>query len=76
MLNIFINNHIFHCFVAEHTVPGSERRLLLDTVDRDEVDDLDDPPTPVCYYIVAGNERGYFNIEPLSHLITVSCTVS
>ncbi|XP_073991281.1 cadherin 88C isoform X3 [Rhodnius prolixus] len=54
---------------TEHAVPGSERRQIIETVDRDEVDDLDDPPTPVCYYIIAGNENNYFNIEPLSHQI-------
>lgn len=45
---------------------------MAETVDRDEVDELDDPRTPVCYFIVAGNDHGYFNIEPLSHEITVS----
>jgi hypothetical protein len=40
-------------------------------VDRDEVDDLDDPPTPVCYFIVGGNEDEYFAIEPLRHEIMV-----
>lgn len=58
---------------AEHAKPGSERRHIVDTVDRDELDDLDDPPAPVCYYIVSGNDEGIFNIEPLSHQITV-CT--
>ncbi|XP_054269612.1 cadherin-23-like [Macrosteles quadrilineatus] len=57
---------------TEHTAPGRERRLLAETVDRDEVDELDDPRTPVCYFIVAGNDHGYFNIEPLSHEITVT----
>ncbi|XP_046672662.1 cadherin-23 isoform X2 [Homalodisca vitripennis] len=57
---------------TEHIAPGKERRLLPETVDRDEVDDLDDPRTPVCYFIVAGNDEGFFNIEPLSHEITVA----
>ena len=57
---------------TEHSEPGSERRRLIDTVDRDEVDDLDDPPTPVCYFIVGGNEDEYFAIEPLRHEIMVS----
>lgn len=57
---------------TEHVQPGRERRLLAETIDRDEVDELDDPRTPVCYFIVAGNDEGYFNIEPLSHEVTVS----
>ena len=57
---------------TEHSEPGSERRRLIDTADRDEVDDLDDPPTPVCYFIVGGNEDEYFAIEPLRHEIMVS----
>jgi hypothetical protein len=60
------------CVTAEHSEPGLERRRLIDTVDRDEVDDLDDPPTPVCYFIVGGNEDEYFAIEPLRHDIMVS----
>ena len=58
--------------IAEHSELGLERRRLIDTVDRDEVDDLDDPPTPVCYFIVGGNEDEYFTIEPLRHEIMVS----
>jgi hypothetical protein len=59
------------CIIAEHSEPGMERQKLIDTVHRDEVDDLDDPPTPVCYFIVGGNENEYFAIEPLRHEITV-----
>jgi hypothetical protein len=57
---------------TEHSEPGAERRRLIDTVDRDEVDDLDDPPTPVCYFIVGGNDDENFAIEPLRHEIMVS----
>lgn len=60
------------CVTAEHSELGLERRRLIDTVDRDEVDELDDPPTPVCYFIVGGNEDEYFAIEPLRHEIMVS----
>lgn len=54
--------------------PGVEQWQLIDTVDqdRDDKDELDDPSSPVCYYIVSGNEQGYFSLEPLSHKITVS----
>ncbi|KAJ1522204.1 hypothetical protein ONE63_002512 [Megalurothrips usitatus] len=57
---------------TEHSPPGHERRILIDTVDRDEVDELDDPPTPVCYYIVAGNKDGLFALEPLRHELLVA----
>nr|CAD7406833.1 unnamed protein product [Timema cristinae] len=51
---------------------GMERRKIVDTVDRDEVDELDDPPTPVCYFIVGGNEGDFFTIEPLRHEVMVA----
>lgn len=57
---------------TEHTKPGIEKMKLPDTVDRDEVDDLDDAPSTVCYYIVYGNEDGLFKLDPESHIITVS----
>jgi hypothetical protein len=60
-----------NCVIAEHSEPGMERQKLIDTVNRDEVDDLDDPPTPVCYFIVGGNENECFAIEPLRHEIMV-----
>jgi hypothetical protein len=69
-LSLFIMS-LQKCVIAEHSEPGLERRKLIDTVNRDEVDDLDDPPTPVCYFIVGGNENGYFAIEPLRHEIMV-----
>lgn len=52
--------------------PGVERRQIIDTVDRDDVDYLDEPAPPVCYYIIAGNDDNNFEIEPISHQITVS----
>jgi hypothetical protein len=48
-----------------------ERKKLPDTVDRDEVDDLDDPPSMVCYFIVYGNEEGKFKLDPETHILTV-----
>lgn len=58
---------------SEGQKPGTEQWQLADTVDqdRDEIDELDDPPSPVCYYIISGNDDGYFALEPLSHKITV-----
>ncbi|XP_014258581.1 cadherin-23-like isoform X2 [Cimex lectularius] len=55
---------------TENMKPGIERRQIVETVDRDEIDDME-PPTPVCYYVIDGNEEGYFHLEPLSHEITV-----
>lgn len=59
-------------YCLEHERPGSEKVKLPDTVDRDEVDDLDDPPSTVCYFIVYGNEDNIFHLEPESHILTVS----
>lgn len=61
-------------FDIESQQPSVEQWQLVDTVDqdRDEIDDLDDPPSPVCYYIVSGNDDNYFTLEPLSHKITVN----
>lgn len=57
---------------TENKPAGVEPFELPSTVQRDEVDDLDDPPGVVCYFIVYGNENNIFHLEPLSHLITVS----
>lgn len=57
---------------TEHMEPGVERKKLPDTVDRDEVDDLDDPPTVVCYYIVYGDEENQFDLDPISHVLLVA----
>lgn len=60
---------------SEHSRPGMERVKLPDTVDRDEVDDLDDPPSLVCYYIVYGNDAGYFHLDPETHVLSVCKTL-
>lgn len=58
---------------TEHALPGSERRQIVETVDKDDIDmDEDDPLTPVCYYIVGGNEGNWFKIEPLTHQISAT----
>jgi hypothetical protein len=44
---------------------------LPDTIDRDEVDDLDDDPTTVCYFIVHGNEDGLFLLDRVTHVLSV-----
>lgn len=55
---------------TEQMKPGLERKKLPDTVDRDEVDDLDDPPSLVCYFIVYGNEKNYFHLDPETHVLS------
>ncbi|XP_054726430.1 cadherin-23 [Anastrepha obliqua] len=60
-----------HVNFTEHADPGSERVKLPDTIDKDEVDDLDDPPSSVCYFIVKGNEQGYFKLNPETHILSV-----
>lgn len=58
--------------LAEHVQPGVEKRKLPDTVDRDEVDDLDDDPSAVCYFIVHGNEGGLFDLDRVTHILSLS----
>lgn len=52
--------------------PGVEKRKLPDTVDREEVDDLDDDPSAVCYFIVEGNENGMFNLDRVTHILSLN----
>ncbi|KAK0092521.1 hypothetical protein PV326_001229 [Microctonus aethiopoides] len=66
---------IFSVAFTEEKLPGAESILLPETVDRDEVDDLDDPPTQVCYFIVGGNDDGYFSINIFDHKLTVNKTL-
>lgn len=56
----------------EHVQAGDEKRKLPDTVDREEVDDLDDDPSTVCYYIVDGNENGLFHLDRVTHILSVN----
>ncbi|CAG5108412.1 Similar to Cdh23: Cadherin-23 (Mus musculus) [Cotesia congregata] len=63
---------VFTVAFAEEQPPGSEIVDLPETIDRDEVDDLDDPPTQVCYFIVGGNNDGYFTLDPFSHKLTTA----
>jgi hypothetical protein len=73
LLTFFHILFVFSFFLAaEHVQPGMEKRKLPDTVDRDEVDDLDDDPTTVCYFIVGGNENGVFELDRAKHILTIS----
>lgn len=62
---------IFNVNFTEEQPPGSENVLLPETIDRDEVDDLDDPPTQVCYFIVDGNAEELFVLDVYKHELTV-----
>ncbi|BFF92829.1 cadherin-23 [Drosophila madeirensis] len=68
----FIVNEISINF-TEHSDPGAERIKLPDTIDKDqlELDDPEETPSQVCYFIVRGNEAGYFRLDPESHILTV-----
>lgn len=46
--------------------------LLPETFDNDDVDDLDDPPIQVCYFIVGGNDDGLFVLDIYKHELGVS----
>ncbi|XP_053979716.1 cadherin-23 [Hylaeus volcanicus] len=63
---------IFNTNFTEEQLPGSEMVLLPQTVDRDEVDDLDDPPVQVCYFIVGGNDDGLFTLDIYKHELTTA----
>lgn len=64
--------NVFNINFTEEQPPGSEIALLPETIDRDEVDDLDDPPTQVCYFIIGGNEDGLFVLDIYKHVLGVS----
>lgn len=49
-----------------------EKRKLPDTVDREEVDDLDDDPSTVCYFIIEGNENGLFHLDRHTHILSIN----
>lgn len=62
---------VFNVNFTEEQLPRSEMAMLPETIDRDEVDDLDDPPTQVCYFIVGGNDDGSFTLDVYKHELTV-----
>ena len=63
---------IFNINFTEEQPPGTETMQLPETVDRDEVDELDDPPAQVCYFIISGNDDGLFILDVFKHELTVS----
>lgn len=63
---------VFLVTFTEQKSPDAETVTLPETIDRDEVDDLDDPPTQVCYFIVGGNDDGFFTLDIFNHKLSVS----
>ncbi|CAG0922117.1 unnamed protein product [Notodromas monacha] len=57
---------------TEHMPPGKERRLVIEAVDEDD-DDFDYDETEdqriLCYFIVGGNQGGFFTIDPTSRTV-------
>ncbi|XP_063975231.1 cadherin-23 isoform X2 [Diachasmimorpha longicaudata] len=65
----------FRVTFTEEEFPGAESVILPETIDKDEVDDLDDPPTQVCYFIVGGNDDEYFRLDMITHKLTTGKTL-
>lgn len=66
---------VFNINFTEEQAPGTETVQLPETIDKDEVDDLDDPPTQVCYFIINGNDDGLFVLDIFKHELTVRVTI-
>lgn len=66
---------VFNINFTEEQAPGTETVQLPETIDKDEVDDLDDPPTQVCYFIINGNDDGLFVLDIFNHELTVRVTI-
>ncbi|XP_011499950.1 PREDICTED: cadherin-23 [Ceratosolen solmsi marchali] len=63
---------IYKANFTEEQSPQYEKVILPETIDRDEVGDLDDPPTKVCYFIVGGNEEKLFDLDISTHELTTT----
>ncbi|KAK9884479.1 hypothetical protein WA026_007322 [Henosepilachna vigintioctopunctata] len=59
---------------TENQKPGTEIKILPKTVDRDDLE-FEGPPAPICYFIIGGNEEGYFEIDRFRHALMVSKTL-
>ncbi|XP_053210328.1 cadherin-23-like [Panonychus citri] len=64
----------FHVSFTENTLPGIESFKILPTIDKDEMDDPNEPGVKSipCYYIVGGNDDGIFKLDILTHQLTVT----
>lgn len=56
-----------HVNFTEHSDPGEEWVVLPPVIERDEIDILDDPTVPVCYFIIRGNHKDFFDLDQDSH---------
>ncbi|CAH0553770.1 unnamed protein product [Brassicogethes aeneus] len=56
---------------TENKLAGAEIQKLPNTIDRDELE-FEGPPTPICYYIIAGNENNLFTLNPHKHVLTTT----
>ncbi|KAF4517747.1 hypothetical protein B566_EDAN002952 [Ephemera danica] len=70
----FVQSEV-HLNFTENVLPGMETSILPDTVDRDELDLMDGPPPPVCYFIVGGNSSDLFILDPFSHELSVAAAL-
>nr|XP_033326560.1 cadherin-23 isoform X1 [Megalopta genalis]XP_033326561.1 cadherin-23 isoform X1 [Megalopta genalis]XP_033326562.1 cadherin-23 isoform X1 [Megalopta genalis] len=66
---------IFKTNFTEQQFPGTETIVLPQTVDRDDIDELEDPPAQVCYFIVSGNDDGFFVLDVFKHELTTAKTL-
>ncbi|XP_077287524.1 cadherin 88C [Arctopsyche grandis] len=57
---------------TEHSTPGEEWVKLPPVIERDEIDILDDPTVPVCYFIIRGNHKELFDLDQDSHKLTLA----
>lgn len=61
---------------TEEQPPGSEVVILPETIDKDEVDELEDPATKVCYFIVSGDDAKLFDLDTFTHKLKVMLFLS
>ena len=73
ILVVNVNDHQPQFIVDEYSVSlterreaGLERRRVLNTVDLDAVEE-GETETTVCYFLVAGNHQGIFQLDKLTH---------
>lgn len=52
---------------TENRRPEESSVFLPSVIEKDEIDRGDEPVLPVCYYIVAGNEDGMFDLHRHTH---------
>nr|XP_022904889.1 cadherin-23 [Onthophagus taurus] len=66
----FLNDEFIVNF-TENKPPGLEIRKIPETIDRDMLE-YEGPPSPICYFIVQGNEDDLFKLDALKHQLMVN----